>query len=226
MAMKGSGSGKLREIDRWDDGVGWIAYPDEGMQRASHAVVGENNGLWVMDPVDADGLDDLLAEHGEVEGVVTLLDRHKRDADAVSRRHEVPVYVPHWMSGVASELDAPVERIRNDLGDSGYGVYKLIDNMFWQEAVMFGEHNHSLIVPEAVGTAEYFRTGDRPLGVHPMLRLSPPKKLGRFDAERIRVGHGDGVGEDAEAVLAEALSGARKRAPKLYAKTARDMIFG
>jgi hypothetical protein len=216
----------LREIDRWDDGIGWIAYPDEDMQRASHAVGGEDDGVWVIDPVDVDGLDDLLAEYGDVEGIVILLDRHSRDADALARRHGVPVYVPHWMTGVAKKLDAPIERIRTDLGDSGYGVYKLIDNPFWQEAVMFAEHDHTLVVPEAVGTAAYFSTGGRGLGVHPALRLKPPKKLRRFDPERIYVGHGEGVLEDAQAALEEALSGARKRAPKLYAKTARDMIFG
>lgn len=224
--MKGSGRAELREIDRWDDGVGWIAYPEEDMQRASHAVVGEDGGVWVTDPVDAPGVDDLIAEYGDLEGIVILLDRHKRDADAIARRHEVPVYVPHWMSGVASELDAPVERIRTDLESSGYGVYKLKDNALWQEAVMFGEADHTLIVPEAVGSAEYFYTGDRPLGVHPALRLMPPRKLARFDPERILVGHGEGVFEDAQGALADALDNARKGAPRLYAKTARSMLFG
>jgi len=226
MPMKGSGTPELREIDRRDSGVGWIAYPEESMQRASHAVVGENDGLWLVDPVDADGLDDLLAEYGEVEGIVLLLDRHKRDADELARRHEVPVYIANWMTGVSGDLDAPVERVRTDLGESGYGVYKLVDNPLWQEAVMFAEHDHTLVVPEAIGTAEYFRTGDRPLGVHPALRIKPPRKLRRFDPERIVVGHGAGVHTDAEAALEEALSGARKRAPKLYAKTVREMIFG
>lgn len=226
MSMKESGSTELREIDRRESGVGWIAYPQEAMQRASHAVVGENDGVWVVDPVDAEGLDELLAEYGTIEGVVLLLDRHKRDADVIARRHEVPVYVPHWMSGVSGELDAPIERVRTDLGESGYGVYKLIDNALWQEAVMFAEHDHTLVVPEAVGTAEYFRTRDRSLGVHPALRLKPPRKLGRFDPERILVGHGEGVLTDAEPALSDALSGARRRAPRLYAKTAREMLFG
>ena len=108
--MKGSGEASLREIDRYDGGVGWIAYPDEDMQRASHAVVGENGGVWVVDPVDAAGLDELLAEYGEVAGVVVLLDRHKRDAAAIATRHDVSVYVPDFMDAVAQELDAPVER--------------------------------------------------------------------------------------------------------------------
>lgn len=226
MPMKGSGAAELREIDRFDEGVGWIAYPDEQMQRASHALVGEDGGVWVIDPVDADGLDDLLAEYGDVRGVVILLDRHLRDADTISARHEVPVYVPHWMDGVATKLDAPVERIRMDLADSGFGVYKLVDNTLWQEAVLFSEATKTLVVPEAVGTSDFMVTSDERLGVHPALRLKPPRKLSRFEPDRILVGHGEGITTDATDALSDALSGARKRTPRLYAKTARSMLFG
>ena len=226
MPMKGSGPAAMREVDRYDDGFGWIAYPDEDMERTSHAAVGEDGGVWLIDPVDADGLDEKVAELGDVAGVVILLDRHKRDAEAIARRHEVPVYIPEWMDGVANKLDAPVERVRTDLGESGYGMYKLIDNALWQEAVLFSEDNGTLIVPEAVGTAGHFVTDDERLGVHPALRLKPPKRLGRFDPERILTGHGEGIHEDAEAALSDALSGARKRTPRLYAKTAREMLFG
>ncbi|MCU4718991.1 hypothetical protein [Halapricum hydrolyticum] len=226
MPLKGSGPARMREIDRYDGGVGWIAHPDEQMQRASHAVVGENGGVWVLDPVDTDGVDDLLAEYGEVEGVAVLLDRHKRDAATVARRHDVPVYVPEWMSGVASELDALVERVHVDLGDSGFGVHELIDTPLWQEAVLYGEHDETLVVPEALGTAEYFLTGEETLGVHPALRLKPPRSLRRFAPERVLVGHGEGVLGDAAGAIADALRGARRRAPRLYAETVRSMLFG
>ena len=84
MPMKGSGPATdFEEIDRRDEGVGWIAYPDERMERASHAFAVDGE-VWVVDPVDVDGLDELLAEFGDVAGVVTLLDRHKRDADTVA----------------------------------------------------------------------------------------------------------------------------------------------
>lgn len=224
--MTTNGSRQLREIDRYDGGIGWIAYPDEQMQRASHAVVGEDGGLWVLDPVDSDGVDDLLAEYGEVAGVVVMLDRHKRDAAALARRHGVSVHVPDWMDGVASELDAPVERVHTDLGESGYGVHKLIDNRVWQEGVLYGEHDGTLVVPEAVGTAEYYLTGDERLGVHPALRLFPPRRLRRFDPERVLVGHGAGVHEDASEAIRYALRGSRRRAPRLYAETVRSMVLG
>jgi hypothetical protein len=226
MPLKASGSAQMREIDRRDGGVGWIAYPREDMQRASHAVVGENDGLWLIDPVDAPGLDDLLAEYGEVAGVVILLDRHKRDAAALARRHDVSVHVPDFMESVPQELDAPTERVYTDLGESGFGVHELIDNAFWKEAVLYGEHDHTLVVPEALGTADYFLVGEERIGVHPALRLKPPKRLGRFDPERVLVGHGAGIHEDASGAIRTALSGARRRTPRLYAKTAKSMLFG
>mgnify|MGYP000188682608 FL=1 len=226
MPMKGSGPARMREIDRYDGGIGWIAHPDERMQRASHAVVGENGDVWVLDPIDADGVDELLSEYGDVAGVVTLLDRHKRDAAAIARRHDVSVYVPEWMDGVASELDAPTERVHVDLGDSGFGVHKLIDNPFWQEAALYGEHDDTLVVPEALGTVEYFTAGDATLGVHPALRLKPPRTLRRFTPERLLVGHGEGVLENAAGPISDALDRSRRSAPRLYAQTARSMLLG
>lgn len=226
MALKGEGEATdWREIDRYDNGVGWIAYPDETMQRASHALLGDD-GVWVVDPVDVEGLDDLLAEFGEVAGVVVLLDRHERDAAAVANRHDVSVWVPSFMDDVVEDIDASIERFDNALGNSGFFLHKLVDNSFWQEGVLYNEDTGVLVVPEAVGSTEYFRTSEQELGVHPMLRLLPPRKLGRFQPDRILVGHGEGVSEDASRVLDEALSGARVRTPRLYLKTVKNMVFG
>jgi len=222
--MTGEASG-YREVDRWDHGVGWIAHPDETMRRASH-LLETNAGSWVIDPVEADGIDDLLGEFGEVAGVVILLDRHKRDAATVANRHGVSVYVPSFMDGVASELDASVERFEGELGDTGYGLYEVVNNRFWQEAALYSEETGALFVPEAVGTAEYFLTGKERLGVHPMLRLKPPKKLLRFRPNRIMVGHGEGVSKDATESLRRAVEGARRRAPALYVGTLKDMLLG
>jgi len=130
MGMKATGEAALHEIDRFDRGVGWIAYPEETMERASHALAVPNDetaedDVWVIDPVDAPGLDDLLAEFGSVAGVVVCLDRHKRDSAAVATRHDVPVYVPEWMTGVADEIDAPVRRFSSRLADSGFETIRI-----------------------------------------------------------------------------------------------------
>jgi hypothetical protein len=228
MPMKGSGQSELREIDRWEGGVGWIAYPDEGMQRASHAFVADD-GVWVVDPVDADGLDDLLAEFGEVAGVVVMLDRHKRDSATIANRHDVPVYVPDWMTGVASKLDAPVERFGRELADTGYRAITIRDSAVppWQEVGLYHEASGTLIVPESVGAADYFLAPGERLGVHPMLRLFPPERsLGTLSPERILVGHGAGVLENATTALRDALDNSRRRTPSLYGKTLKTFISG
>lgn len=218
--MKGSGSADLELVDRFEGGVGWIAYPGEAMQRASHAVVSSGE-LWVFDPVDAGEVDDLLGEfEADVGGVVVGLDRHERDAAAVASRHDVPVYVPAWMDGVADGLDTPVERFGDEL--AGFAVERLIDNPVWQEAVFFD--GATLVVPEALGTVAYFRSAAEDLGVHPMLRMLPPRSLRQYAPERLLVGHGAGVFEDAPRAIRTAVDGSRRRAPSLYLRNLRSVL--
>ncbi|WP_266077428.1 hypothetical protein [Haladaptatus caseinilyticus] len=210
----------FREIDRWDGGVGWMAHPDETMQRASHALVHDGD-LWIIDPVDASELDDLLADFGDVAGVVVLLDRHMRDAEEIARRHEVPLYLPTWVRRSVSGI--PVRRFERTLADTDFRVLKLFDNPAWQEAGLYDETTGTLVVPESVGTAEYFRTGRERLGVHPMVRLLPPNELRGLTPERILVGHGAGVFDDAAVTLADTLDGSRRRYPSLLASTVRRL---
>ncbi|WP_435099233.1 hypothetical protein [Halorubrum sp. N11] len=228
--MKADGDAELREIDRFGRGVGWIAYPGESMERASHAVAvpneeTETDDVWVFDPVDAPGLDDLLADLGAVAGVVIGLDRHKRDSAAIATRHDVPVYVADWMTGVADDLDAPVRRFGSRLADSGFETFRIRDSSVppWQEVGFFD--GETLIVPESLGSASYFRGNRERIGVHPMLRLTPPTEaLSGLNPERVRVGHGVGVEERAAIAVEDALSGSRSKAPRLYARTLRSAL--
>ncbi len=217
---------EFREIDRWDGGVGWIAHPEETMERASHALAVDGE-VWVIDPVDAPGVDDLLAEFGDVAGVVVALDRHKRDAAAVARRHDVSVYIPDWMTGVASDVDAPITRYSRELADTGYRAITIRNSTLppWQEIGFYHPKLETLVVPEALGTVSYFCTEGEQLGVHPMLRLTPPKRPFRgLTPKRILVGHGEGVSENATAALRAALDNSKRRAPSLYLKTLRDAL--
>lgn len=223
MPMKGSGATSTTVIDRFDGGAGWLAYPDERMRRASHALASDGE-VWLVDPVDTDGVDELIAEFGELAGVAVLLDRHKRDAGAIARRHDVPVAIPEWMTGIASKLGAPVERIDGTLGATGYELHTLVDSLGWQEAGLYD--GETLYVPEALGTAEYYRAPGESLGVHPALRLTPPKGLREFEADRLLVGHGHGIDADAAASISRSLDGARRNAPGLYLKTARMFLGG
>lgn len=224
MPKKATGEGSFDPVHQWDGGTTWIAHPDEAMERASHALVVQD-GVWVVDPVDATGLDDRLAALGTVAGVVVLLDRHTRDAGDIATRHDVPVVVPDWMDGIADDIDATVETFGTTVADT-YSVYPLATSRFWQEAALYDEDSGTLVVPETVGTASFFRTGSERLGVHPVKRLRPPRRLREFDPDRVLVGHGEPVTDGAAAALRDALHGARRRAPRLYASTLREFVFG
>lgn len=231
MPMKGSDSTELQEIDRRDDGVGWIAHPDERMQRASHALIesdedetGTRDGVWLVDPLDADGLDELLAEFGDVLGVVVLFDRHKRDAAEIAGRHDVPVYRPTWIDSIDEAIDGPVRALGSELGGTGYRVRKRLDLPVWKEATLYRPDDGSLLVPESLGTVDYFCAPGERLGVHPMLRLTPPTDLGGLAVERVLVGHGSAITDDAQQAIRDAISGSRSRAPSLYLSVLRASV--
>jgi hypothetical protein len=221
MPYKGAGPATDWEpIDEFENGFGWQAYPDEPMQRASHGLV-DGDDVWVVDPVDADGIDDYFAEHGTVAGVVVGLDRHTRDAAAIARRHEVAVYVPHPLGGVAKDLDAPTTRFRGELANSGYQAMPLVDRLGWHEAALYDEDRGVLVVPEAVGTSDLFCTPGERLGVHPVLRLWPPRSLAQLDPDHVLVGHGAGVHADAARTLRTAIERSRRGFPRLAVQNVR-----
>jgi hypothetical protein len=224
MPMKKTGIPDEPDVTEWDGGFSWVAHPEETMLRASHALA-TDAGAWIVDPVDFAGLDDRIADLGGVAGVAVLLDRHERDAAAVARRHDVPVSAPAWMDGVAGESGVPVRGFEGRLGDTAYRGRRVLDNRVWQECALFD--GETLLVPEAVGTAPYFRAGSERLGVHPMLRLLPPRRqLGGLDPDRILTGHGTGVFENGDKALADALAGARWRAPAAYLRSLGMMLPG
>jgi len=219
MPMKASGRATdYAEIDRFDGGAGWIAHPAEAMQRASHVLETEG-GVWVVDPVDAEGVDDLFAEFGDVRGVVVLMDRHARDAVAVAGRHDVSVQVPSF---VDPRIDAPTQPVSGALPGSEYEIVRTVDWPGWDEAALYD--GKTLVVGDAVGTSEYFTAGTERVGVHPMLRVKPPRALRTFHPERILVGHGRGVLTDASQALTHALDGARRRAPEAWLNGLKAMF--
>jgi hypothetical protein len=201
-------------VDRWSGGVGWLAHPEETGLRASHAFVGDDGGVWVVDPLDAPGVDDLLAGLGEVRGVVVLSNYHARDAASVAARHDVPVYLPRWLSRAADRVDGPVEYVTGAIESSGFEIRRYAPFPGWVEAFAYREADGTLYVPDALGTAPLFTVGDERLGIYLLCRLTPPRSVFADVApDRILVGHGTGIFDDATAALADALDGARRRFP-------------
>jgi len=199
-----------------------LAYPDERMERASHALV-EDDQVWVVDPVDVPDLDEFLAELGEVAGVVVLLDRHKRDASEIARRHDVSVVLPRALRAIRDDFAAPVEVTAGSI--AGFQQITVVKNPFWREVALFDPDEKTLLVPEAVGTAPYYLAPGERLGVHPMLRALPPRDaLGNLDPDRILVGHGEGITSDATRELERALRGSRRQMVSLYGSILRDRL--
>lgn len=198
----------------WPGGLTWLAHPDEPLQRASHALVAAGQ-VWVVDPLEADGIANELGALGEVAGVVVLLDRHTRDAAAFASRYDVPVFVPAAVAVDAADLGVPTQRFRGELGDTGYRARPVVSFPIWREAALVSEDGGTVVVGDVLGTAPYFRGPGERLAVHPALRLWPPRgQLGDLDPERLLVGHGAPVLEEAGRAIEDALAGARRRAPR------------
>jgi hypothetical protein len=175
--------------------------------RAAHALL-DDQRVWLIDPYeDAQALA-AVAALGTPAGVLQLLDRHNRDCEAIARRLEVPFFrLP-------------------DRGPGPFTSVLVLSIAGWHEVALWWPGARTLIVAEAVGTAPAFAVGRR-VGVHPMLRLTPPRKqLSRFQPERLFVGHGDPIGAGATAALNEALAQSRRDLPRLLASAPRLLLRG
>lgn len=167
------------------------------MSRAAHALRTER-GVWLVDPFADEGALSAAAEIGRPVGVVQLLDRHNRDAAALAQRLEIPLL-----------------RLPGALPDSPLTVVRVMDRPWWREVALWWEQERALVVAEALGTAPVFAVGRR-AGVHPLLRLTPPRRaLGAWEPDRLLVGHGPPLMEDAASAVREALRAARSDIPQL-----------
>jgi hypothetical protein len=190
-------------IVRHSGGISWLE--PGGMRRASHAVVDQGR-VWFIDPFeDADALA-AAAELGQAAAVIQLLDRHRRDGEAIARRLGVPL------------LQMPAL-----VSDSPFEVVEVISLSRWKEIALWWPTKKTLIVSEAVGTAPLFALG-RAAGVHPLLRALPPRQaLGRYMPDVLLVGHGPPVVSDAATALTEALRNARRDIPKFVLSVPRAL---
>lgn len=81
------------------------------------------------------------------------------------------------------------------------------------------------MVPESLESSSYFRGDRERLGVHLMLRLTPPREtLSGLDPERVLVSCGVGILEEAGAAVADAFAGSRRKDPGLHANTLRSAL--
>ena len=223
MPIKSYGRGETPDVHRWDGGCTWVAHPEETMHRASHAVANDDGGVLVVEPVDVVGLDDLLAELGEVSGVAVLAGLHRRDAAAVARRHGVPVFLPATVAGLASRVDAPVEVFEGTLPGTGFRAVPVLDGHPWSEAVLHDPASGTLVATEVLVTSARTTGPGERLAVGPYARLQPPRDaLAGLDVERVLVGHGPPLLADADAALDHALANSYRGIPGYLLQ---DLVF-
>ncbi len=190
-------------------GITWVE--QSATARAAHALA-DDRRVWLIDPFqDADALA-AVAELGAPAGVLQLLDRHNRDCEAIAQR-----------------LGVPLSRLPVEATATPFEAISVISHRAWHEVALWWAQERALVVAEAIGTSPAFALG-RPAGVHPMLRLTPPRgQLSRFEPERLFVGHGTAIESGADVALHEALAHSRDDIPRLLLslpKLLRDVRRG
>jgi hypothetical protein len=188
-------------VDESETGFTWLQ--DELMERASHAFAVDGR-VWLIDPVDDPEVADRIVSLGEPAGVLQLLDRHNRGCSPWSARFGIPV-LQAWDS----------------VGDAPFEVVPLYRGRWWKEAALWEPGSRTLVCAEAVGTATYYRAASERIGVHPFLRLLPPKHLRALAPDRILVGHGPALDADAAPALADTLRRSRRHAPSAWLAAVR-----
>jgi hypothetical protein len=194
------GSAVSATLQRHALGVTW--FEPSGTFRTAHALANAGQ-VWLVDPFEDELALGAAVELGQLAGVLQLLDRHGRDCEALSQRFSVPL------------LRLPG---RGQLAGTPFDVVPVISRRVWKEVALWWPAESTLVVAEAIGTAPAFAVGRR-VGVHPALRLTPPRaQLGGFAAERLLVGHGEPIESSARAAIDEALDHSRSDIPRLLVK--------
>jgi hypothetical protein len=192
----------VRFCDEQDFGFGWLD-DDEPMRRTSHALAAD--GVWLVDPIAWAEAEQRALALGEPRGVLQLLDRHNRDCATVAAR----LGVPHHVVPTGRIAGAPFEFL------------PVSRNRFWREVALWWPERRVLVCADALGTVAYFRAPGERLGVHPFLRVRPPRALRRVYPEHVLTGHGKGVHENASAALHEGLRTSRRRLPAALSQLIR-----
>lgn len=197
---------EVRFCDDIGFALGWIAPEPARLERASHALA-EGGRVWLVDPVDGEGVEQRVRALGDPAGVIQLLDRHGRDCAVLAERLGVPLHMTPF----------------DGMADSPFEVLPVVRRRYWREVALWWPERRVLVVADAVGSARYFTAPGEELGVHPPLKLFPPRSLDRLEPEHVLCGHGEGVhGAGAAAALHQALATSRTRIPRWLVGLARS----
>jgi len=156
--------------------------------------------VWLTDVVDGPDVDERIHAVGEPAAVVQLVDRHKRDCAAVAKRLGVALHSTPF----------------RDVPGAPFVVVPVVRRRLWREIAVWFPEERILVCGDALGSLDYFRARGELCGVHPLLRLFPPRQaLGGLEPEHLLFGHGEGVhGPEAAPALEESLATARRLLPR------------
>ena len=198
----------MQTCDELPFALGWIAPRPALMERASHAL-STDAGVYVIDPVDVPDAEARVRALGEPAGVIQLLDRHERDGQSFADRLGVPLHrLP--FGGVP---DSPFQMIR------------VLETPWWKEVALWWPERRVLVVADALGSAGYYRAPGERIGVSPVLRPLPPRRLSSVEPHHVLFGHGTGIhGHDAAAAVQAAISGSLGRMPAWLMSQVRSRL--
>jgi hypothetical protein len=192
-------------FDEFEHGLEWAPEGDK-LARTSHAVV-SGERVWLTDVVDGPGLDERVSALGSPVAVIQLLDRHPRDNAAVAERLGVPL------------RETPFTEVEG----APFVVLPIAKRRVWREIALWFAEERILVCGDALGSLGYFRGRDEPFGVHPFLRLFPPRKLATLEPAHVLFGHGPGYhGPGAPQALRDAFAKPRRRLPQALLNGLRE----
>jgi hypothetical protein len=193
----------VRFVDELDGAFGWLE--TTGLRRTSHALAAAGR-VWLVDPFEAEGVEERVRALGEPGGVIQLLDRHNRASVEYAERLGVPLHV-----------------VPDALPGSPFRFVPILRRRWWDEVALWWPEPRILVCADALGTVpDYFRAGDEGVGVHPFLRLLPPRRLVGLEPLHLLVGHGEGLhGEATARAVDAAVRQARRRIPRWLAGVPR-----
>ncbi len=238
MAIKIRGRPADPRVFEWPGGFTWLAHPAEAMERASHAIgvtvdgrpaatAADVDAVWVVEPIDYDGLDDRLETLGPVAGVVVLASFHRRDATAVAGRHDVPVHLAGTVGRLASRIDGPTRVFRDRLAGTGFKAIPVMGGIPWSESVLYDGSTGTLVATEVLVSSDAATGPGERAAVSPFVRLFPPRAvLGTLSVSRLLFGHGPPILDDAQSALDGAMAECYRGFPAYVRNNFRYMLRG
>lgn len=182
--------------DGWEQLVAWWA-------------LNSDDGLLLIDPLVEDwtALDQLVAEHGGVAGVIRTIHWHQRSVSEAAERYSSQVWAKPPPDGASKQ---PFDRAVHD-GDELFEVLRVTEVERADEVALWLAEQRALLFGDAM-----IRRPDGELRVCPASWLQPDggpdrlrqilRRLGELPVEHVLVAHGPLVLGDGAKALASALA--------------------